>query len=297
MPPIAWLLMFALSVLWGGSFLFNRIAVAEIPPLDLVAARLVLAALALLAVARLQGVALPAGRASWRDHLVQGILNNVVPFCLIVWGQKTIGAGLASILNATTPIFGVVVAHVLTADDKATPNRVAGVALGFLGVVVLIGVDALRGVGEHLTAELAILGATFSYGLAAVWSRRFRGRPPIATATGQLVSSAVVLTPLALVASPPWTLAMPSLGAIAAVVALAVLSTALAFVLFFDLSTRVGPTDTTLVTFLIPPSAILLSAVFLGERLELQHLAGLALIGLGLVAVDGRLFERLRTPR
>ncbi|NLH82619.1 MAG: DMT family transporter [Phyllobacteriaceae bacterium] len=270
MSPIAWLLMLILSVLWGGSFLFNRIAVAAIPPLDLVAARLILAALALAVLARLQGVALPRGRVAWRDHLVQGVLNNVLPFSLIVWGQQTIGAGLASILNATTPIFGV---------------------------VVLIGVDALQSVGDHLLAELAILGATFCYGLAAVWSRRFRGRPPIATATGQIVSSAVVLTPIALVVSPPWAVPMPSLGVIAAVVALAVLSTALAFVLFFDLTTRVGPTDTTLVTFLIPPSAILLSTVFLGERLAIQHLAGMALIGLGLVAVDGRLYERLRTPR
>lgn len=297
MSPIAWLLMIALSTLWGGSFLFNRIAVAAIPPLDLVAARLVLAALALLLIARVQGVALPRDRTSWRDYLVQGVINNVLPFCLIVWGQKTIGAGLASILNATTPIFGVVIAHFLTADDKASRNRVVGVALAFLGVVVLIGVDALRNVGDHLLAELAILGATLSYGFAAVWSRRFRGRPPIATATGQIVSSAVVLTPLALVISPPWALPMPSLGVIAAVVALAVFSTAIAFVLFFDLTTRVGPTNTMLVTFLIPPSAILLSAVFLDERLEIQHLAGLALIGLGLAAVDGRLLERLRTPR
>ncbi len=297
MSPIAWLLMLVLSGLWGGSFLFNRIAVAAIPPLDLVAARLVLAALVLAAVARVQSVGLPRDRAAWRDYLVQGILNNVLPFCLIVWGQKTIGAGLASILNATTPIFGVVVAHLLTRDDKASRNRAVGVALGFLGVVVLIGIDALRSVGDHLLAELAILGATFCYGLAAVWSRRFRGRPPIATATGQIVSSAVVLTPIALVVSPPWALSMPSIGVIAAVVALAVFSTAVAFVLFFDLTTRVGPTNTTLVTFLIPPSAILLSAAFLGERLEIQHLAGMILIGLGLVAVDGRLFERLRTPR
>lgn len=296
MSPIAWSIMLVLSTLWGGSFIFNHVAVAAMPPIDVVAARLAVAALALLLIARVSRVALPRDVRSWRDFAVQGILNSAIPFCLIVWGQTSIGGGLASILNATTPIFGVVVAHLLTRDDKISRNRAIGVAFGFLGVVVLVGVDALRSLGDHLLGELAILGATFCYAVAAVWSRRFRGRPPIATATGQIVAAAVIVVPVALWVAPPWDLPPPSLGVVAAIVGLAVLSTALAYVLFFDLTTRVGPTNTTLVTFLIPPSAILFSALFLGERLEIQHLAGMALIAHGLLAIDGRLLERLRTP-
>jgi drug/metabolite transporter (DMT)-like permease len=150
MPAAAWGLLLTLSLLWGGSFLFIRVAVAEIPTLSVVLARVAVAALTLILVARLTGVALPQGRRAWRDHLVMGLLNNVIPFVLIVWGQRTIGAGLASILNATTPIFGVVIAHLFTADDKATPLKAAGVGLAFLGVAVLVGLDALIGLGDHL---------------------------------------------------------------------------------------------------------------------------------------------------
>lgn len=294
MPIAAWGMLLALSGLWGGSFLFNRIAVAEVPTLSVVLARVALAALALVVAARLTGVAMPRDRTSWRDYAVMGLLNNIVPFCLIVWGQKTIGAGLASILNATTPIFGVIVAHVFTTDDKATPLKAAGIALAFLGVVILVGIDALGGVGDHLLAELACLGAAVSYGFSALWSRRFRGKPPIATAAGQLLCSAVILAPVLLAFDPPWTHPMPSGAAIGAVVALALLSTAVAYILFFRLNTLVGPTNTILVTFLIPPSAILLGILVLGERLAPQHVAGVILIGAGLAAIDGRLVRRIR---
>lgn len=294
MPIAAWGMLLALSGLWGGSFLFNRIAVAEMPTLTVVFARVTLAALALLIAARLTGVALPRDRASWRDWLVMGLLNNIVPFCLIVWGQKTIGAGLASILNATTPIFGVIIAHLFTRDDKVTPLKALGIAFAFVGVVVLIGVDALAGVGDHLTAELACLGAAVSYGFSALWSRRFRGRPPIATAAGQLICSSLILAPVVLLLDAPWTRPMPSGAAIGAVVGLALLSTAVAYILFFRLNTMVGPTNTILVTFLIPPSAILLGILVLGERLAPQHVAGVLLIGAGLAAIDGRLARRLR---
>lgn len=292
MPAAAWGLLLTLSVLWGGSFLFIRIAVVDMPTLTVVLVRVGLAAAVLLAFARLTGVALPRDGRSWRDYLVQGILNNIVPFVLIVWGQKTIGAGLASILNATTPIFGVVIAHLLTTDDKATPLKAAGVAISFVGVAVLVGVDALVGVGDHLLAELACLGAALSYGFSGLWSRRFRGRPPVATAAGQLTCSTLVFTPVVFLVDPPWQHAAPGLPAIAAVIALAFFCTAVGYILFFRLTTLVGPTNTMLVTFLIPPSAILLGFVFLNERLAPQHLAGVALIGLGLLAVDGRLFRR-----
>jgi len=292
MPAAAWGMLLTLSILWGGSFLFIRVAVAEIPTLSVVLARVALAAVVLLVVARASGVTMPRDRHAWRDYLVMGLLNNIVPFVLIVWGQRTIGAGLASILNATTPIFGVVIAHLFTADDKATPLKAVGVAVAFLGVAVLVGVDALGGLGDHLLAELACLGAALSYGFSALWSRRFRGRPPIATAAGQLTCSSLVLTPMVLLLDPPWTHVAPGGIAVAAVVALALFSTALAYILFFRLTTLVGPTNTMLVTFLIPPSAILLGFVFLHERLAGQHLAGVVLIGLGLMAIDGRLARR-----
>ena len=292
MPAAAWGMLLTLSLLWGGSFLFIRVAAVEIPTLTVVFARVAIAAAVLVVVARVWGVELPRGWRAWRDHLVMGILNNLIPFVLIVWGQRTIGAGLASILNATTPIFGVIVAHLLTSDDKATPLKAGGVAIAFAGVAVLVGLDALAGLGDHLLAELACLGAALSYGFSGLWSRRFRGRPPIATAAGQLTCSALVLAPMVVLLDPPWRQAAPSSTAIAAVVALALASTALAYILFFRLTTLVGPTNTMLVTFLIPPSAIVLGWFFLGERLAGQHLAGVVLIGLGLAAIDGRLLRR-----
>lgn len=293
MPAVAWGMLLGLSVLWGGSFLFIRVAVAEIPTLSVVLARVVIAALTLLLVARLTGVELPRDRRAWRDYLVMGLLNNIVPFVLIVWGQRTLGAGLASILNATTPIFGVVIAHLFTTDDKATPLKAVGVAVAFVGVTVLVGLDALAGLADHLLAELACLGAAVSYGFSGLWSRRFRGRPPIATAAGQLTCSSLVLAPAVLLLDPPWTHAAPGATAIASVIALALASTALAYILFFRLTTLVGPTNTMLVTFLIPPSAILLGVFVLGERLAPQHVAGVVLIGVGLAAIDGRLPRRL----
>ncbi|TBW35951.1 DMT family transporter [Siculibacillus lacustris] len=294
MPTRAWGMLLVLSVLWGGSFLFNRIAVAEIPTLTVVLSRVALASALLLIAARLTGVAMPADARGWRDHLVMGVLNNIIPFVLIVWGQRTIGAGLASIFNATTPIFGVIIAHLCTRDDKATPLKAAGIAAAFLGVAVLVGLDALAGLGDHLAADLACLAAAVSYGFSALWSRRFRGRPPIATAAGQLLCSTILLTPAVLLIDRPWTQPLPSAAAVAAVVALAALSTAVAYILFFRLTTLVGPTNTILVTFLIPPSAILLGIVVLGERPAPQHFVGVALIGLGLAAIDGRLFRRWR---
>ncbi len=292
MPIAAWGMMLALSGLWGGSFLFNRLAVAEIPTLSVVLARVAIAAAVLLCVARLTGTRLGVDRRTWRDWLVMGILNNVIPFSLIVWGQTTLGAGLASIFNATTPIFGVVIAHLFTQDDKATRLKLIGISVAFVGVTVLVGIDALGGLADHLAAELACLAAAVSYGFSALWSRRFRGRPPITTAAGQLTCSTLLLAPVVALVDPPWTHAMPSLTALGAVLALAIFSTALAYILFFRLTTLVGPTNTTLVTLLIPPSAITLGIVVLGEHLAPQHVAGMLLIGLGLAVIDGRLFRR-----
>jgi drug/metabolite transporter (DMT)-like permease len=287
MSARTWTLLFFLSLLWGGSFLFFRVAAPEIPPFTLVLARVAIAAAILGVVLRASGHALPRDAAGLRDLFVQGLLNNVVPFVLMAIAQQKIGAGLASILNATTPIFAVTLAHWL-AHDKASPMTFAGVALGVVGVAVLVGFEQLAGLANNIPSELAMIGAAFSYGLSSVWSRRFRGKPAIVTATGQLTASSLMLLPLSVLVDRPWTLAEPSLAAMVSVVLLAVLSTAIAYLVFFRIVTVAGPSQAMLVTLLVPPSAILLGWVFLDERLAPQHFAGMAVILSGLLLIDGR---------
>lgn len=294
MTPTTWGMMVALSLLWGGSFLFNRVAVLEVPTFTVVFFRVSIGATLLLVAAHASGIRYRLDRRTVTDFVVMGLLNNVVPFALIVWGQKSVGAGLASILNATTPIFGVVLVHLFTTDDRATPARVVGVLLGIVGVTVMMGVDLLAGLGDHIAGELACLGGAISYGFSALWSRRFRGSPPLRTAAGQLTASTAMMLPLMLAVDHPWTLALPSWPAIGSILGLAVISTAIAYVIFFRIMAVAGPTNVILVTLLIPPSAILLGAVFLGERLAPQHFLGIALIMLGLAAIDGRLARRVR---
>lgn len=288
-----WLLLVLLSLLWGASFLFVGLAVGHLPTLTIVALRVALAALALGLVLRATGQSLPAGAPVWRAFLAMGLLNNVIPFCLIVWGQSQIAAGLAAILNATTPLFTVLAAHALTADDRLTPARALGVVAGFGGAAVMIGPAAAQG-GGPLLAQLAVLGAALSYGLAGIFGRRFRclGVAPMATATGQLTASALLLVPLALLLDRPWTIAVPPPQVWAAILGLALLSTALAYVLYFRILSVAGATNLSLVTFLIPVSAIWLGWLVLGERLEPRQFAGMALIALGLSLIDGRLWRR-----
>lgn len=296
MGSLEWALLVALSLLWGGSFLFVGIAVAEVPPFTIVLVRVALAAAALWVFLAVTGRAGPKGRAQWSACLVMGVLNNAIPFSLIVWGQTAIASGLASILNATTPIFTVLVAHWLTADERLTPARGMGVALGFAGVAVMIGGAALGGLGQAVAAQVAILGAALAYAFAGVWGRRFRrlGLEPSATAAGQVTCSALLLLPIALVVDRPWSLPLPGVETLAALAALALLSTALAYILYFRILAVAGATNLLLVTFLIPPSAILLGWLVLGERLEPRHAAGLLLILAGLAAIDGRLLRLAR---
>ena len=291
MTPVEWAMLLALSILWGGSFFFVGIAVRELPPLTIVLLRVGLAALILNALVRALGLAPPREKAVWSAFLGMGLLNNVAPFCLIVWGQTHIASGLAAILNATTPLATVIVAHVLTIDEKMTGGRLAGVVLGLVGVAAMIGPAALTGIGTDVVAQGAVLLAAISYAFAGVYGRRFRqlGVPPLLAATGQVTASTLVLAPIALVVDQPWTLAAPSLVAWSAVIGLAALSTALAYALYFRILATAGATNLLLVTFLIPLSATGLGALFLGERLDPRHLLGLTLIGAGLAAIDGRL--------
>ena len=297
MSPRDWGLLVALSVLWGMTFFFAKIALPEIAPVTLVLGRVLLGALALLAYLRLAGVALPAARPAWIAFFGMGLLNNVAPFSLIFLGQslmpREIAASLASILNATTPLFAMVIAHVMTRDDRLTGARIAGVLLGMAGVAVMIA-PRLAGSGpggDTLLAGVACcLLAAAVYGFSALYARRFAGMgiAPLQIAFGQLAASSAMMLPIAAFIDRPWTMAMPSQPALMAWAGLALLSTALAYVLFFNILATAGATNLMLVTFLVPVSAILLSTGLLGERLGPAHLAGMALIGLGLAVLDGR---------
>jgi drug/metabolite transporter (DMT)-like permease len=289
-----WRQLALLSILWGGSFLFAGIQVRWLPPFTIVFLRVGLAAVILNVLVRASGQKMPSELAAWRAFFAMGLLNNAIPFCLIVWSQGHIASGLAAILNATTPIFTVLVAQVATSDEKMTGNRLLGVVIGFFGVVVLVGRDALNGLGTELLAQLAVLLAAICYAFAGVYGRRFRrlGLDPMVTATGQVTASAMVLLPIALVVDAPWTLAVPPGEVWGAAIGSAILSTALGYVLYFRILASAGATNLLLVTFLIPVSAIIMGAVVLGEHLAARHFVGLGIIGAGLAAIDGRCFGR-----
>lgn len=296
MSPAVWGMLILLSVVWGGTFFFQEVAVRELPVFTIVAIRVILAAAILLAVVAFSGDSLPREWKIWRALFLLALINNVIPFCLIVWGQKEIASGLASILNATTPIFTVVVAHFVTSDEKITGAKTIGVLAGFVGVAIVLGIDLLEGLGTAVVAQLAVLGAALAYGFGALFGRRFRGMGVSAnvTATGQLMASCVVLIPLALVVDTPWSLPAPGIGTIGALIGLGSVSTALAYILYFHILEKAGATNLVLVTFLIPVSALALGIFILGEVLLMQHVIGLLCIGVGLAALDGRLFKRTR---
>jgi drug/metabolite transporter (DMT)-like permease len=288
----AWTLLFALSVLWGGSYLAFRVSAPHLPPLTLVFARCLIAALALHAVLAFGGRRLPLDRQSIVDFAGMGLLNNVIPFALIFYGTQTITAGLASILNAVTPMITVLVFHLFTRDERLTANKGAGVVLGFAGVAILLGPSTFASAGDHLLAEFACIGATVSYAFSTLWARRFRGRDPVETACGQLTASTAICLPLAFAFDRPWTLPMPGIEVIAAILFLSLFATALAYVLFFRIMTLAG-SNVMLVTLLVPVSAVILGALVLGERLEPRAFAGMAVIAVGLAAIDGRLWRRV----
>ncbi len=296
MTPLTWAMLVTLALLWGCTFFFNAIALPDIPPLSLIALRVGGATLVMWPILLMRGLAVPADRGSLGGLLIMGALNNALPFALIAWGQLSIAGGLAAVLIAMTPIFTVVAAHLMTDDERITPGRLAGVAAGLVGVVVLIGPAALRELGADLVAQLAVLAAAVSYAYSGVYARRFtrRGVPLLAIATGQFTVATLILAPLALIVDRPWTLDMPGLAAWSGVAGLALSSTVIAYMLYFRILATAGATNLLLVNFLVPVSAILLGSLVLGEVLEAKHFAGMALIGLGLSCIDGALWRRLR---
>jgi len=297
-----WLVLLVLAVIWGGAFFFIGVAVRHVPPLTYVWLRLTIGAAGLWVYLIVSGERMSLPRDVWGSILLLALLNNALPFTLFGWSQTHIASGLASILNATTPIWGVVVAHFLTKDERMSPRKIAGVLLGFGGVAVMIGPSILSNIGTDGLAELACVAAALSYALAAVWARRFRrlGISPFSVTTGQLTAGAIMMLPLSIFIDRPWTHAFPPMSALAAITALALLCTAFGYVLYFRLIDRAGATNALLVTLLVPPVAILLGGLFLGETLAPQDFAGLALIALGLAAIDGRVltaFSRRRLPQ
>ncbi len=283
-----WLMLATLSILWGGSFFFAKIAVSELPPLTVVWLRVAVAASALLVLLRVGATVMPARTASWRQFATMGLLNNVLPFGLMFWAQTRIPSGLAAILNATTPLFGLVLARFLADDEPLSAGRIVGILCGICGVAVMIGLDALRGDAEIL-AQLAVLAGACSYGLAGLYGRRFRDTPPMTTAAGQLAASSLILLPVIALVDQPWTLALPHPQTIAALAGLALLSTALGYVLYFRILAVSGANNLLLVTLLIPVSALLLGTIILGERLVAAQIGGMVLIIAGLAIIDGRL--------
>jgi drug/metabolite transporter (DMT)-like permease len=288
-----WLTLGLLALIWGGAFFFIGVAVRHVAPLTYVWLRLTVAAAAMWAYVYFRGEKLGLPRQIWGSILLLALLNNALPFALFGWSQTHIASGLASILNATTPIWGVVVAHFLTHDERMSPRKIAGVLLGFGGVAMMIGPSLLSSLGTSALAQLACVTASLSYALAAVWARRFRrqGVSPLSVTTGQLTAGALMMLPVSMIVDRPWTHAFPPLTAIAAITALALFCTAFGYVLYFRLIATSGATNALLVTLLVPPVAILLGALFLNETLAPQDFLGLGLIAFGLAAIDGRLLK------
>jgi drug/metabolite transporter (DMT)-like permease len=291
-----WGILLALAIIWGGAFFFIKIAVTHTPPLTYVLLRLAIAAAGLWIFLRLRGDRLKLPLPVWGAILLLALLNNALPFALFGWGQQHIASGLASILNATTPIWGVIVAHWFTSDERVTPAKLIGVLIGFAGVAVMIGPGLLANFGTDYLGQLACLAGALCYAVAGVWARRFKGLgiPPVKVAASQLVAGALMVAPLALIVDQPWTQPFPPIEAWGAIVALALVCTAFAYILYFTLIDSAGATNALLVTLLVPPTAILLGWLFLGERLTGGQFIGLGFIALGLAAIDGRLFARFR---
>ncbi len=286
-------LLLVLAVLWGGSYTFIKLGVETIPPLTLIAARTLIAGLVLLMVVRWRGLRLPRDLATWRLFIVQACLNSVVPFTLIAWAERSVDAGLATILSSTSPIFVVLLSCLSASAERLPRLRLAGIAAGLAGTVLIVGRQAMSGFGEQLWAQFALVAASICYGGAALFGRSFKGLDPIMPAAGSLLCGALVLLPLSLLLDRPWTLA-PSVQSIQALVALSLVSTALAFVIYFRLIARLGSVATTSVAYLRVPTGVLIGMVFLGEALVPTAWAGLVLVIAGVLAMTLPL--RSRSP-
>jgi drug/metabolite transporter (DMT)-like permease len=290
-----WGLIALQSMLWGSSYFFIEVAQPELPVLTLAALRTIPAVATLLLVVLSMGYRLPATLAEWRLFIGFSVFNTVLPFLLIIWGQARATGGMAAILNATAPLFGIVLGHLLTHDEKLSWAKVAGVLVGIAGVGILVGWDVVAGDTADLTARLALIAAPLCYVLANIYVRRRLGHyPPFVIAVMQMVGAMLVAIPLALAVDRPWSLAAPSLAALGATVAMGVLGSGLAPLCHFTVLRRAGATNASLVTLIMPLTPILLGGVFLGEQLSARDAAGALVIAAALVIIDGRVLRLLR---
>mgnify|MGYP000186785377 FL=1 len=292
------IMLLMLAAVWGGSFFLGEIALREVPPLTITLNRVMWALPILALIVLFKGIYVPRSPKVWGAYLVMGALNNAIPFSLIFWGQTQIESGLASILNGTTAMFAAVVAGMLLRDEPLTTNKIIGAALGIAGVAVIIGLSALTDFNPSNLAQLAILGATLSYAFAGVWGKTaLAGQAPLMNAFGMLIGSTVLMIPIVLIFDglPNFEYSVSVWGAL---IGMAALSTALAYVLYFAILVRAGAANLLLVTLLIPPFAVGLGVLFLGERVGLEALIGFAIIGIGFAVTDGRLFSFIspKTP-
>ena len=288
-----WFKLILLSLLWGGAFYLSEVALDHSGPLTIVMARVTLGAIVLIMFCRINGIGTRLTLPLVGGFFFMGLMNNVIPFSLITVGQTEISGGLASIINATTPLFTVAVAHGWPGGEKATPLKIAGVFAGIFGVAILIGIGNFEQIGDGIFGISLCLAASLSYAVALLFGRRFKDLNPIFFATGMLSAAACMMVPLAFALETPFQ-PLPPVSALAAMVGLAVLASAVAYFLYFSVLASAGPTNASLVTFMIPVSAIFLGVTLRGEILEMRHIFGLGLILLGLLLVDGRLFGRWR---
>jgi drug/metabolite transporter (DMT)-like permease len=277
-------LLLALAALWGGSYTFIKLGVATIPPITLIAARTAIAGLLLLAIMHVRGMRLPRDAASWRRFLFQACLNSVIPWTLIAWAERSLDAGLATILNSTSPVFTFFLTLAVARHETLTLRKLFGVIAGIAGICLIVGVQALSGMGEQLVAQLATIAATVCYAGAAIFSRGFRDLDPMAPAAGSLLAGAAILVPLSLVVDQPWTLA-PSTSSLLALLGLAVFSTAIAFVIYFRLIQTLGSVGTTAQAYLRVPIGVALGVLFLGESLSRTAWIGLGCVVIGVAAM------------
>jgi drug/metabolite transporter (DMT)-like permease len=292
----SWAMIGAMSLLWGSAFLLIEIGLRSFSPNTLVFLRMAIAAPVMLLALLLLKERLPRDWASWRQLFVLGALNAALPFILFFWGQQYLDSGYASVLNATTPLWGVLVAHFLTDDEKATPLRIAGVLVGLAGIIVMVGPEAMGGMSDSLLAQIACVVSTFFYSFAAIYGRKLgqSSMTPMAVATGQVITAGIIMLPVMLYFDRPWEAPLPSTDSMLAALALGIPATAIPYLLYFKTIDRAGASNAMLVAFIMPVIAILLGIAFLGEVLTGAQIAGTALIAVGLLAIDGRLLAHWR---
>lgn len=283
-PAIEYALLGLLATLWGASYTFIKLGIATIPPVTLIAARTLIAGLLLLAILHMRGIRLPRDRETWKRFLFQACLNSVVPFTLIAWAEYSVDAGLAAILNSTTPIFTFLLTVAITRHEPTTVRKLLGVIVGMAGICMIVGLQALNGLGRELISQLAIIAATISYAGAAIFGRNFKGLDPLVPAAGSLICGTVLLIPASLIIDRPWTLE-PSTSSILALLGLSVFSTALAFAIYFRLIHTLGSVGTTAQAYLRVPIGVGIGVLFLGETLGPTAWIGFICVFIGVVAM------------